>query len=90
MPGAQDFIATLHVLAAGDGAVEDVQRAVWVVFTRYLQEAETPLGNQGAVEAYVVQLQDALTAVKLGTSSPRFEALRGYTHELVIEWLRNH
>ena len=90
MPGAQDFIATLHVLAAGDGAVEVVQQAERVVFTRYVQEAETPVGSQGAVEAHVVQLQDALAAAKLGASSPRFEALRGYAHELVIEWLRSH
>jgi hypothetical protein len=48
-----------------------------VVFTRYVQEVEAPLGNQKAAAAYVVALLDALTAVMLGANNPRFEALRG-------------
>ena len=83
-------MATLHVLAAGDESVEQLQRAVWVVFTRSVQEAEAPLGNQGAIEAYVVQLQDALTAAMLRANTARFEALRTCAHELAIEWLRSH
>jgi hypothetical protein len=90
MPRAEDFIATLHVLAAGDAPVEEMQHAVWAVFTRYVQEAEAPLGNQGAVEAYVVQLQDALTAAMLRENTVRFEAVRSCAHELTIEWLRSH
>jgi hypothetical protein len=52
-------MATLHVLAAGDAPIEQLQHAVWVVFTRYVQEAETPLGNQNAAEVSVLELQDA-------------------------------
>jgi len=89
MPNAEDFLATLQVLAAGDAPIEQLQHAVWVVFTRYLQEAETPLGNTSAVEAYVVQLQDALTAAMLRANTARFEALRSCAHELTIEWLRS-
>ena len=90
MPKIDDFMATLHVLAAGDAPVEQLQDAVWVVFTRYVQEAEAPLGNQNAVAAYVVQLQDSLTAAMLPTNTTRFEALRTCAHELAIEWLRSH
>jgi hypothetical protein len=81
-------MATLHVLAAGDAPVEQLQHAVWVVFTRFIQEAEAPLGS--AVEASVVELQDALTAAMLRENSARFEALRTCAHELAIEWLRSH
>ena len=90
MPKSDDFMATLQVLAAGDAAIEQLQHAVGVVFTRYLEEAETPLRNQSAVEAYVVQLQDALTAAMLQPNTARFQALRSCAHELAIEWLRNH
>jgi hypothetical protein len=90
MPRTEDFIATLHVLAAGDAPAEQLQHAVWVVFTRFVQEAETPLGNQSAVEVSVVELQDALTAAMLRSDSARFEALRSCAHELAIEWLRGH
>jgi hypothetical protein len=90
MPLTEDFIATLHVLAAGDAPVELLHHAVWVVFTRFVQEAEAPLGNQSAIVASVVQLQDALTAAMLPTNTARFEALRNCAHELAIEWLRNH
>ena len=90
MPAADDFMSTLRVLAAGDAPVEQLRHAVWVVFTRYVQEAETPLGNQRAIEGYVVQLQDALTAAMLPTNTARFEAVRSCAHELAIEWLRSH
>jgi hypothetical protein len=83
-------MATLHVLAAGDESVEQLQHAVWAVFTRFVQEAEAPLGNQSAVEAFVVVLQDALTAAMLRANTARFEALRSCAHELAIEWLRTH
>jgi hypothetical protein len=90
MPRTEDFVATLHVLAAGRAPVERLQHAVWVVFTRFVQEAEAPLGNQSAVEASVVELQDALTAAMLQANTARFEALRSCAHELAIEWLRGH
>ena len=83
-------MATLHVLAAGDASIEQLQHAAWVVFTRFVQEAEAALGNQSAIEAYVVQLQDALTAAMLRENSVRFEALRSCAHELAIGWLRGH
>jgi len=70
--------------------VEQLQHAVGVVFTRYVQEAEAPLGNQRAVAAYVVALQDTLTAAMLPTNSARFEAIRSCAHELAIDWLRSH
>jgi hypothetical protein len=78
------------VLAAGAAPVEQLQHAVWVVFTRFVQEADAPLGNQSAVEAFVVELQDALTTAALRANNPRFEALRTCAHELAIEWLRSH
>jgi hypothetical protein len=78
------------VLAAGDAPAEQLQHAVGVVFTRFVQEAETPLGNQSAVEANVVQLQDALTAAMQRTTTTRFEAVRSCAHELAIEWLRSN
>ena len=90
MSKAEDFISTLHVLAAGDAPVEQLHHAVWVVFTRFVQGAEAPLGNQSAVEASVVELQDALTAAMLRENTVRFEALRRCAHELAIEWLRGH
>jgi HD-like signal output (HDOD) protein len=87
MPKTDDFLATLHVLAAGDAPTEQLQQAVQAVFTRFVQEAETPLGNQSAV----VGLQDALTAAMVvRANSARFEALRTCAHELTIEWLRGH
>ncbi len=33
-------MATLHVLAAGDAPMEQLQYATWVVFIRYVQERE--------------------------------------------------
>ena len=66
MSKAEDFISTLHVLAAGDAPVEQLHHTVWVVFTRFVQGAEAPLGNQSAVEASVVELQDALLAPTTG------------------------
>jgi hypothetical protein len=63
---------------------------VWLVFTRFVQEAEAPLGNQSAVEAFVVELQDALTAAMPRANGARFEALRTCARELAIEWLRSH
>jgi hypothetical protein len=53
-------------------------------------EAEAPLGNQRGIEAYAVQLHDALTAAMLPTNTARFEAVRSCAHELAIEWLRSH
>jgi hypothetical protein len=90
MSKAEDFISTLHVLAAGDAPVEQLHHAVWVVFTRFVQGAEAPLGNQSAVEASVAELQDALTAAMLRANTVRFEAVRSCAHELAIEWLRGH
>ena len=69
MPRTGDFIATLHVLAAGNAPVEQLQHAVRAVFTRFVQDAEAPLGNQSAVEASVVELQDALTAASASSAS---------------------
>ena len=57
MPKTDEFLATLHVLAAGKAPTEQLQQAVQAVFTRFVQEAETPLGNPSAVEASVVELQ---------------------------------
>jgi hypothetical protein len=88
MPNAEGSLATLQLLAAGDAPIEQLH-AVWVVFTRYVQEAEAPLGNQSALEAYVVELQDTFTAAMQRTNSARFEALRSRAHELTIEWLRS-
>ncbi len=90
VPRTDDFLATLHVLAAGDAPTEQLQHAVWAVFTRFVQEAEAPLGNQSAVEVSVVELQDALTVAMLQAKSAGFEALRSRAHELTIEWLRGH
>jgi len=70
MTRTEDFIATLHVLAAGDAPMEQLQRAARVVFTRYVQMVEAPLGNQKAAAAYVVALQDALTAGHAGGEQP--------------------
>ena len=87
----RDFIAALHLIAAGDAPEGRLKQAVGEVFARSVTEAlRGLLGNQNLLRVWVVSLQDELTAAMIEPHTKRFEIVRSWAHELATEWLRDH
>jgi len=87
----RDFIATLHVIAAGDAPEDRPEQAVREAFKRFVMEARLgDLSHKNLAHAWVVALNDALTEALTRPNSPRFEVVRRVAHELAIEWLREN
>ena len=87
MAQTSDFIATLHLIASGDGPNERLKDVVREVLARFIEEVP---GNQTAVQVWVVRLQDELTAAMVQHQSARFKIVRDWAHEFAIEWLRDN
>jgi len=87
----RDFIATLHVLAAGEASKERIEQAVRETFARFVKEARAAdLASQNLAQAWVIVLHDTLIAALTLPHSERFEMVRSIAHELTIEWLRDN
>jgi hypothetical protein len=88
---ARDFIATLHVLAAGDAPEDRLEQAVRAAFRRFVMEARLwDLSHKNLAQGWVVALNDTLTEALTRPHSHRFEMVRSFAHELAIEWLREN
>src|SRR5215470_947175 len=84
-----DFVAMLHVVAAGDALQDCLERTVREAFARFVKEArQADLSNKNLVQACVVALHDTLTEALTRPHSQQFEVVRGLAHELAVEWLR--
>jgi hypothetical protein len=90
MVDVRDFIATLHVIAAGDAPEDRLRPAVREAFARFVKEARSPLGNQTAVRVCVVNLQDELMAMVAPPQSERFKIVRDCALVAAIKWLRDN
>ena len=86
MTKAEEFVNTLHVIAAASGNTA----AVDAVFERFLLELRQQLGpDRQRMRRYVEDLQIALAAETTQPPSGRFAALRTHARGLVEAWLRD-
>ena len=87
----RDFIATLHVIAAGDAPQDRLERAVREAFARFVKEVRrADLSKKNLAHSCVIALHDALTEAVTRPHSQRFEVVRSLAHELAVEWLREN
>src|SRR5262249_19017582 len=85
----RDFVATLHVIAAGDAPQDRLEQTVREAFARFVKEArQADLSNKNLAQACMVALHDTLTEALTRPHSQQFEVVRGLAHELAIKWLR--
>jgi len=86
MTGTEEFISTLHVIAAAKGHTATVD----AVFERFLRELQQSLGSdRQRIRATLEDLQRALTAEAQPTRSGPFAELQDHARHLVASWLRN-
>jgi hypothetical protein len=88
----EEFIASLHVIAAGDDPIDRQKDAVRKVFARLLREASEILGgNKDQVRGWVEgQLKLELMKEALPPRADRFADLRDHARALVTDWLREN
>jgi hypothetical protein len=88
----EEFIASLHVIAAGDDPVDRQKDAVREVFARCLREANEAFGgNKELVRGWVEsRLKLELMKEALPPRTDRFADLRDQARALVTDWLREN
>jgi hypothetical protein len=86
----EEFIAALHVIAAGEASGKRQNDAVREVFERCLIEVGGAVrGDSKKIRQWVTDLQRQLKAPSSQLSRiGRFELLRDHAQELVADWLR--
>jgi len=83
---AEEFVNTLHVIAAASGNTAAVDQ----VFQRFLLELKQQLGaDPQRIRRFVEDLQIALAAETTPPPGARFAALRNHARVLVEAWLRD-
>ena len=89
MTQAEDFIGTLHVIAASDAPIDRQREAVREVLGRMLGDAQQVLGgNQERVRSWITNLNFELTNHTLQPRTDRFAGLLDYARALLGKWLR--
>ena len=90
MAQIEEFIGLLHVIAAGDGPLEQQTAAVDKVLERFLRDAgETLGGDRQRVRGWVEKLKQELLKQALPARADRFADLRDHARAQVDNWLRS-
>jgi hypothetical protein len=86
----EEFIAALHVIAAGEASEDRQKNAVREIFARYLKEVEIAVqGDPKKMRKWVTGLQRQLKVPPSQQSRVgRFEFLRDHAQTLVADWLQ--
>ena len=85
MTRAEEFIDTLHAIAAANGHTATVDQ----VFERFLAELRQAVGSdQQRIRRNVEDLQNALAAEATQPRTGAFADLRDHARALVASWLR--
>ena len=86
MTKTEEFINTLHVIAAANGHTATVDE----VFERFLRELQESLGpDHSRIRKCVEDLQNALAAEAVPPRTGLFADLRDHARGLVADWLQN-
>src|ERR1700741_1883667 len=89
MTQTEEFIGSLHLIAASEASLEDQKAAVGKVFERILRDASATLGgDQQRIRAWVERLKMELTSQALQPRADRFADLRDHARDLIADWLR--
>jgi hypothetical protein len=87
----QEFLATLHVIAAGEGLEINQKAAVEKVFVRLLDEAgQAVRGDPKKIRRWLIALQGELKSPHQVFRTGRFALLRDHAQELVADWLQKN
>lgn len=89
MTKTEDFIATLHVIAASHDPLDRQKAAVREVLARFLRDAQQSLGGE-RLRMWITSLEGELTRQALRPHADRFAVLRDHAHALVEDWLRDN
>ena len=91
MTQTEDFIGTLHVIAASNDPLDRQEEAVREVLARMLREAQQILGgDQERVRSWITNLELGLTKHTLQPHADRFAVPRDHARALVADWLREN
>jgi len=91
MTQTEEFIGSLHLIAAGEGSLEVQKAAVGQVLERSLRDASAALGgDRQRVRAWVEGLKLELMKQALPARADRFADLRDHARVLVANWLRDN
>jgi hypothetical protein len=91
MSKTEEFIAPLHVIAAGDDPVDHQKDAVRKVLARFLREAREPVGSdQEPIRSWLEGVKLELDKQALQPRADRFADLRDHARTLVADWLREN
>jgi len=91
MSKTEEFIASLHVIAAGDDPLDRQKDAVRKVLARFLGEARETLGSdQEPIRSWLEGVKLELDKQALQPRADRFTDLRDHARALVADWLREH
>jgi len=89
MHQTHEFIAALHVIAAGETSEDRQEAAVAEVFARYLREVGAAVrGDPGKLRGWVTELQGQLQAPPQASRTGRFTVLRAHAEQLAADWLK--
>jgi len=88
---AEELIAMLHVIAAGEDSENSQKGAVQQVFTRLVKESSEAIGGDlKKIRRWMTSLQSQLKAPSQVSRSGRFAILRDHAQELVSDWLQRN
>jgi hypothetical protein len=91
MTQTEDFIGTLHVIAAGDDPLDRQKEAAREVLARFLRDAQQTLGgDQERIRRWLDGVKLELDKQPLLPRADRFADLRDHARELVADWLRQN
>jgi hypothetical protein len=91
MTQTEDFIATLHVIGAGDDPLDRQKEAVQKVLARFLRDAQQTLGSdQERIRSWLEGVKLELDKQALLPRADRFADLRDHARALIADWLREH
>lgn len=91
MTQTEDFIATLHVIAASGDPLDRQKEAVGEVLARFLREAQRAVGgDRDRIRSLITNLKLELTKQALQSRADRFADLRDQASAVVADWLREN
>jgi hypothetical protein len=91
MTQMEDFIGTLHVIAAGNDPLDRQKEVVRDVLARFLRDSQQALGgDQERIRRWLESVRLELDKQALLLRTDRFADLRDHARELVADWLRQN
>jgi len=88
MTMTEDFVGSLHLIAASGKPLNNQKAAVGQVFERFLREADYTLGgDRQRIRVLVAQLELELMQQALPARSDSFADLRDHARSLIEDWL---